>query len=138
MKVLRRIILMLALLATPLLTESQTTGPMYRIGTLATSPPTTPTVARIRGVFIARLAELARLLTNPFSTNEPATGETIGIVPVACIAARVAGVPNVTITSTGTRTKSVASAGNRSGWFPAKRYSMTKSRPSTYARSRRP
>ena len=42
----------------------------------------------------------ARLATNRYATASPLPAKTIGIVVVACLAARIAGVPPVTRTST--------------------------------------
>jgi hypothetical protein len=50
---------------------------------------------------------------------------TRGTVDVAPLTAKVAGVPAVTITSTGTASNSATSAGNRSYLPSAHRYSMT-------------
>ena len=47
----------------------------------------------------------ARLATSPVRTGSPPLTITMGIVAVACMAARVAGVPNVTRMSTGRRTQ---------------------------------
>src|SRR5206468_798424 len=63
---------------------------------------------------------------------------TMGIVAVASLAARVGDGPEMTITSNLRRTSSAASAGRRSGFPSAYRYSMTMFFPSTYPRSRRP
>jgi hypothetical protein len=63
---------------------------------------------------------------------------TIGIVVVAIIAAWVAGVPKVAITSTGSRTSSLAAMASRSGSPPAVRYSSATVRPSTRPWSRNP
>src|SRR5213080_3280043 len=41
-----------------------------------------------------------RLATSPAPTGSASCAMTMGIVPVACLAARLAGVPDVTITST--------------------------------------
>ena len=66
---------------------------------------------------------LATLDTSPVSTGFPATAITIGIVVVACLAAKAAGVPWVTMTATLRRTRSAASAGRRSYLPSAQRYS---------------
>src|SRR6266850_370073 len=63
---------------------------------------------------------------------------TIGIVCVARLAARMAGVPVARMISTGMRTSSVAIEGNRSGCPSADRYSRTNCRCSTYPSSSRP
>ena len=56
----------------------------------------------------------ARLSTTPLSAGLPTMAMTMGIVGVARWAARAAGVPWVTMTSTFRRTSSAASAGRRS------------------------
>jgi hypothetical protein len=68
----------------------------------------------------------ARLATNPFPMGSGSCAMTMGIVEVACFAARVDVAPGVTITSTLRRTRSAASA----------RYSMEMfSLPRTQARA---
>ncbi len=79
----------------------------------------------------------ARLATNPAVTGSPTSVITRGIVLVACRAARVPGLPPVTMTSTLSRTSSAARSGSRSSFPSANRYSMTMFFPSTYPRSRR-
>ena len=56
---------------------------------------------------------------------------TIGIVLVASLAAKLAGLPEARMRSTFRSTNSVASAGNRSFWPSEKRYSMTMFWPTT-------
>src|SRR4029450_13194659 len=56
---------------------------------------------------------------------------TIGIVRVACWAARIAVGPAATTTSTGSRTKSAANSGSRSGFPSAHRHSIAMDCPST-------
>ena len=56
---------------------------------------------------------------------------------VACLAAITCGVPQVTITSTLSRTNSVAISAKRSVRPSAQRYSIAKLRPSTQPSSRR-
>src|SRR2546426_494570 len=80
----------------------------------------------------------ARLATRPSPTGSPLTAMTMGIVVVACWAARSATVPSTTRMSTGSRTSSTTSAGSRSACPSAKRYSRAMVRPSTYPRSRSP
>jgi hypothetical protein len=63
---------------------------------------------------------------------------TMGIVPVAALAGRVADGPAVTMTSTLRRTSSGASEGRRSSCPSADRHSMRMAFPSTYPISRRP
>ena len=66
----------------------------------------------------------ARLATSPSPTGS-ATPKTIGIVAVAAFAATRRNVTRVaTITATRRRTRSAASAGSRSFWFSAQRYSI--------------
>ena len=72
----------------------------------------------------------AMLDTRPVATASPLTAITMGIVAVACLAARIPGMPWVTITSTFKRTNSAANAGSWSSLPSAHRYSMTMSRPS--------
>jgi hypothetical protein len=55
---------------------------------------------------------------------------TIGMVAVAAFAVCVASVPNVAITATRRPTSSLVSAGNRSFWFSAQRYSIATLSPS--------
>ncbi len=74
---------------------------------------------------------LAKLATNLFSTGFPAAAITIGIVLVACLAARVDGLPPVTMVSTFSRTKSAARPGSRSSRASPSRYSITIVFPST-------
>ena len=56
----------------------------------------------------------ARLAASPLSTGSATAAITIGISLVAALAARVAGVPRVTIKSTLLRTSSAASSAKRS------------------------
>src|SRR5262249_20173282 len=67
----------------------------------------------------------ARLVISPASTGAPPRSITIGIEPVACLAATVSWFVRVTITSTFSRTRSTASAGSRSVWPSANRGSKT-------------
>ena len=55
-----------------------------------------------------------RLVAKPSCTGSLPTKKTIGIVVVAAFAANEDGGPEATIAATGRRTKSTASAGNRS------------------------
>jgi stage V sporulation protein G len=73
---------------------------------------------------------LARLATNPCSTASSTAPMTMGIVLVACFAARTPGGVMVTITSTFSRTSSAASSGSRSALPSADRYSREMFRPS--------
>ena len=66
----------------------------------------------------------ARLATSPSFTGYALPAITIGIVDVAALAARAAGVVMVTITSAFARISSAASAGSRSGWPSAHRVSI--------------
>ena len=80
----------------------------------------------------------ARLATSPLPTGSPTDVNTIGIVALACFAARVAGVPAAArIRSTGRAASSAASSGRRS-LLSAKRYSIAMFWPSTYPRSHSP
>src|SRR5262249_1773972 len=65
----------------------------------------------------------ARDATRPVPTGSPATGKTIGMIAVACFAARAASVPAANITSTLSRTNSAAISAKRSGRPSAHRYS---------------
>src|SRR5262249_53036823 len=57
----------------------------------------------------------ARLGTSPARTGSPIEIMTMGTVVVACLAAKLAGVPKVAITSTGRRTSAAAASASRSG-----------------------
>ena len=73
-----------------------------------------------------------KLATRPAAIGSIPFWKTIGIVAVAAFAARAARVlPGVAITATWRRTRSAASAGNRSYWLSAQRYSIAMLRPST-------
>ena len=63
---------------------------------------------------------------------------TMRIVAVTCLAPRAADVSLVTMTSTSSRTSSLARSGNRPVRLSAERYSITTFSPSTYPSSRRP
>src|SRR5262249_3558581 len=80
----------------------------------------------------------ARLGTNARPTGSPTVVMMIGIVLVACSAARVGVSPAVTIQSTLRRTSSAASPGRRSGFPSADRYSMAMFLPSMKPSSRSP
>jgi len=68
----------------------------------------------------------------PSPPQSPDSAMTMGMVVVACMAARVAGTPDaVTMTSTGSRTNSTASAGSWSSWPSASRRAKTRFCPST-------
>src|SRR5262245_947731 len=56
----------------------------------------------------------ARLATKPVPTGSPADANTIGMTDVACFAARTDAVPQVTMTSTFSRTNSAAISARRS------------------------
>jgi len=56
----------------------------------------------------------ARLGTSPARTGSPIEIMTMGTVVVACLAAKLAGVPKVAITSTGRRTSAAAASASRS------------------------
>ena len=73
----------------------------------------------------------ARLATNSVATGLATAGITMGIVAVACLAARAPGVPWATMTSTLRRTSSAASSGSRSCLPSAQRNSMVRFLPST-------
>jgi hypothetical protein len=74
----------------------------------------------------------AKLTIRPVATGSALRlGMTIGIVPVASLAAKLAGEPDATIKSTFSATSSAASSGSRSLRFSENRYSTTTFRPST-------
>ncbi len=73
----------------------------------------------------------ARLATKPNATGSPLVTMTIGIVVVAFLAARIAGDPAVSMTSTLRRTNSAANSGSRSNFPSAQRDSMTRFLPSS-------
>ena len=73
----------------------------------------------------------ARLATSPVPTGSPASAITMGISRVACLAARVGGVNQVTITSTLRRTNSAARSGTRLASPSADRNSNRMFCPST-------
>ena len=79
-----------------------------------------------------------RLVTSPRVTGSPAPTMTMGIVVVACLAARAAGAPPVTITSTLSRTSSAARLGNDSVLSSAQRHSRVTFCPSTSPSARSP
>src|SRR5262249_23475838 len=72
----------------------------------------------------------ARLATRPVATGSPGSAKTIGIIVVACFAAKIDWVPYVTITSTLSRTNSAAISAARSLRPSAQRYSIATFRPS--------
>src|SRR5262249_46842993 len=75
---------------------------------------------------------LFMLVTRPSWTGSPPVWKTIGIVVVAALAARPgADVTHAAMTLTWWRTRSAASAGNRSYLPSAHRYSIAMLRPST-------
>jgi hypothetical protein len=78
----------------------------------------------------------AKLATKPVATGSPLGAITIGIVPVAALAACTSLSPPVMMTLTLSVTSSAARAGNWSGFPSADRKSKTRLRPSTYPRSR--
>jgi hypothetical protein len=80
-----------------------------------------------------------RLRTNPARTGSEAVVNTIGVVFVAVIAARMATSPApAQITATLRLTRSAAIAGRRSKWPSAQRYSMVTFPPSAKPASPRP
>ena len=80
----------------------------------------------------------ARLATSPSLTGSLPVLKTIVIVPVAALATSAEGVSIATMTATCRRTRSTASAGSRSVWFSAQRYSIVTLSPSTKPVSCRP
>ena len=78
---------------------------------------------------------LARLATSPRSTGSSTPTMTTGIELVAFLAARVAAVPGATMTSTGMRTNSAATADARSSFPSPPRYSIANVRPLTQPRA---
>ena len=77
----------------------------------------------------------ARVATKPVPTGSPAVAKMIGMADVACFAAKAAGVPDVTMTSTLSRTNSAAISANRSKRPSAQRYSIAMVRPSFHPSS---
>ena len=74
----------------------------------------------------------AKLVTSLSATGSPTPMKTIGRVLVACLAARAPAVPPpATMTSTLSAASSAESAGSRSTFPSASRYSITRLRPST-------
>ena len=73
----------------------------------------------------------ARLATSPLPTGSPTLTMTIGIVPVACLAATTFCAAGATMTSTLRRTRSAASAGSLSYRPSDERCSIRMFRPST-------
>ena len=80
----------------------------------------------------------ARLLTNSDSTGSPTSSITMGIVVVACCAARIAARPDAKMTSTLSRTNSPARPGSRSNLLSAHRHSNPMVCPSIQPSSRSP
>src|SRR5215211_5484594 len=81
----------------------------------------------------------ARLAMRPKLTGSWGTAKTIGIVAVAAFAAAAVGMPPpLAITATWRRTRSAASAGNRSYWPSAQRYTIVTFSCSTKPVSLRP
>ena len=80
----------------------------------------------------------ARLATRSLPTGSATKVKTMGMVVVACLAARAASVVNVTMTSGLSRTSSAASAGSSSSRPAAQRWSTTRLCPSTQPSSRSP
>src|SRR5262249_8498137 len=78
----------------------------------------------------------ARLTAMPVASGSPIAPATTGITEVACFAAMVAGVPQVTMTLTLRWTNSAAISAKRSSCPSAHRYSMTMLRPSIQPSSR--
>ncbi len=72
----------------------------------------------------------ARLGTRPVTMGSATIVITMGIVAVACLAAKLAGVVSATMMSTLRRTSSAARPGSHSGRPSAYRYSMAMSWPS--------
>src|SRR5262249_18319981 len=72
----------------------------------------------------------AKLATRPVPTGSPAAAKTIGMTDVACLAATIAAVADVTMTSTLRRTNSAAISSKRSVRPSAQRYSIATVRPS--------
>jgi len=73
-----------------------------------------------------------KLATKPASTGSLPAVKTMGMLAVAAFAACTEAAPPVAaITATPSLTRSSASAGIRSYWFSAQRYSISTLRPST-------
>jgi len=71
----------------------------------------------------------ARLATRPLETGSAGPAKTMGMVLVACLAARAACVFAATMTSTLSATSSAARAGNRSSGFKARKPSEGRAIP---------
>ena len=80
----------------------------------------------------------ARLSTSRLPNGSPTPTMTMGIVPVACLAARDACVTDATMTSTFNPTSSAARSGRRSSFPSAHRGSIVTFRPTTQPSSRSP
>jgi hypothetical protein len=79
-----------------------------------------------------------RLATRPFATGSPITDMTMGIVPVACFAARDPGDPWVTIDRLSAQQAQPRDLANGQASAQPQRYSIARSLPSLYPRSRTP
>ena len=77
-----------------------------------------------------------RLATRRLATGSPTLANTIGMTDVACFVARTCGVPEVTMTSTLSRTNSAAIWTKRSARPSDQRYSIVMVRPSLQPSSR--
>ena len=77
----------------------------------------------------------ARFATRPNLTGSSLTENTVGTVEVAALASNAGALPDVAITATRRRTRSAASAGKRSIWSSAQRYSIATFSPSVYPAS---
>src|SRR6266446_6424690 len=95
--------------------------------------PSRSAVMRLRPVIFP--PGRARLETSPPPTGSPKEANTMGIVGLAFLAAKIPG-PVVTMTSTLRLTSSAARSGSRSSFASVYRYSMTMFFPSTYPSSR--
>ena len=76
----------------------------------------------------------AKLSTRPSLTGSLPVLKTMVIIVVAALAACADGVSIAAMTATRRRTRSTASAGSRSVWFSAQRYSIATLSPSSKAR----
>ena len=111
----------------------QSTATRASLGTISFSScrdfPTTSPVMEDVPVMLA--SGRARLVSSPEPMGSETASMTTGIFVVEALAAIDAWVTTATITSTLRRTNSVASAGSRSNFPSANRYSMTMFLPST-------
>jgi hypothetical protein len=88
---------------------------------------------KARGKAEVIVRDLSR--ATPVPTGSPAVAKMIGMADVACFEAKAAGIPDVTMTSTLSRTNSAATSAKRSSRPSAQRYSIAMVRPSFHPSS---